>query len=92
MRQWISAHCACLKIYVTVTHLSIELESASNSSFFLKNFLMFMYCVIYLFHMHMYAIEYIKVKGQLTRVASLLPRGLQVQTHLAVLAASTFTH
>lgn len=53
---------------------------------------MFMYCVIYLLHMYMYATEYIKVKGQLTRVASLLPCGLQDQTHLAVLAASTFTH
>lgn len=51
-----------------------------------------MFCVIYLLHMHMYATECIKVKGQLTRVASLLPCGLQDQTYVAVLAASTFTH
>lgn len=53
---------------------------------------MFMYCVMYLLHMHMYATECIKVKGQLTRVAFPLPCGLHDQTHVVVLAGSTFTH
>lgn len=87
MRQWVSAHCVCLKIYVTGT---ISLWNSSQLlilPFFKEFFDVYVLC-----YMHMYATKCIKVKGQLTRVASLLPCGLQVQTHLAVLAASTFTH